>query len=69
MMVKEAIAIVCSIKYNDNQIFRLTTPKGLDVISSCRKRGFHPHDEGDLFHKCQHIKHEPDAPLDIKDFR
>ncbi|XP_067288793.1 STAM-binding protein-like A isoform X2 [Pseudorasbora parva] len=42
MMLPESIAIVCSPKFNETGYFRLTD-KGMDEISSCKQRGFHPH--------------------------
>eukprot|EP00038_Savillea_parva_P030773 m.80185 g.80185 ORF g.80185 m.80185 type:complete len:434 (+) comp9332_c0_seq2:227-1528(+) len=68
-MLHEAIAVVCSIKYADDQIFRLTTPTGMQVVSSCQQRGFHVHEDTNLFQKCTHVKMDPNAPLEIKDFR
>jgi len=45
-MLPEAIAIVCSPKYTPHiGYFRLTDNNGMNVISSCKKHGFHPHHE------------------------
>ncbi|OWK50401.1 STAM-binding protein [Lonchura striata] len=41
-MLPESIAIVCSPKYQETGFFRLTE-HGLEQISSCRQKGFHPH--------------------------
>ena len=56
-------------RYTDDQIFRLSTPRGLQAITSCQRKGFHPHDEPNLFEKCTHVKVDADGPLDIQDFR
>ncbi|KAB1267321.1 STAM-binding protein [Camelus dromedarius] len=42
MMLPESIAIVCSPKFQETGFFRLTD-HGLEEISSCRQKGFHPH--------------------------
>ncbi|XP_032869620.1 STAM-binding protein-like [Amblyraja radiata] len=42
IMLPEAIAIVCSPKYNESGFYRLTE-HGMDEISSCKQKGFHPH--------------------------
>eukprot|EP00037_Helgoeca_nana_P007522 m.68501 g.68501 ORF g.68501 m.68501 type:complete len:425 (+) comp18319_c0_seq1:1487-2761(+) len=68
-MLHEAIAIVCSVKYDDDQTFRLTTPGGMQAISRCEKRGFHPHEDKSLFEKCTHVKFDADATLEIVDLR
>eukprot|EP00040_Diaphanoeca_grandis_P026302 m.147159 g.147159 ORF g.147159 m.147159 type:complete len:406 (+) comp30519_c9_seq4:298-1515(+) len=69
MMLSEAIAIVCSVKFNDNKIFNLTTPHGLNVISSCRERGFHPHQQTGLFEVCGHVVTDPNLNFELKDWR
>ncbi|XP_043537486.1 STAM-binding protein-like isoform X1 [Chiloscyllium plagiosum] len=42
IMLPEAIAIVCSPKYHETGFFRLTD-HGMDEISFCKQKGFHPH--------------------------
>ncbi|XP_051763569.1 STAM-binding protein-like A [Ctenopharyngodon idella] len=55
MMLPESIAIVCSPKFNETGYFRLTDC-GMDEISSCKQRGFHPHPkEPPLFSASQHV--------------
>jgi len=55
-MMPEAIAIVCSPKFNETGFFKLTE-HGLDVIGSCRQSGFHPHQKDPpLFETCRHIE-------------
>lgn len=44
-MLPEAIAIVCSVKYQETKVFSLTAPHGLSYIADCRLPGFHPHTE------------------------
>uniref|UniRef100_A0A0B6YUP4 MPN domain-containing protein n=1 Tax=Arion vulgaris TaxID=1028688 RepID=A0A0B6YUP4_9EUPU len=55
-MMPEAIAIVCSPKYEETGIFKLTD-HGLDVIGRCREKGFHPHNKDPpLFETCNHVQ-------------
>ncbi|KAG8011718.1 Peptidyl-prolyl cis-trans isomerase-like 2 [Nibea albiflora] len=52
MMLPEAIAIVCSPKFNETGYFRLTD-RGTEEISTCKQKGFHPHSkEPPLFTHC-----------------
>ncbi|NXM88313.1 STABP protein, partial [Oenanthe oenanthe] len=55
MMLPESIAIVCSPKYQETGFFKLTE-HGLEEISSCRQKGFHPHPkDAPLFTTCNHV--------------
>ncbi|XP_054467009.1 STAM-binding protein-like A [Anoplopoma fimbria] len=55
MMLPEAIAIVCSPKFNEIGYFRLTD-RGTDEISTCKQKGFHPHSKDPpLFTHAGHI--------------
>ncbi|XP_078478474.1 STAM-binding protein-like A, partial [Lampetra planeri] len=55
MMLPEAIAIVCSPKFNEIGYFRLTD-RGTIEISSCKQKGFHPHSkEPPLFTHAGHV--------------
>ncbi|XP_066570502.1 STAM-binding protein-like A [Amia ocellicauda] len=55
IMLPESIAIVCSPKFNETGYFRLTD-YGMDDISSCKQKGFHPHPkEPPLFAASGHI--------------
>uniref|UniRef100_A0AAA9S523 STAM-binding protein n=1 Tax=Bos taurus TaxID=9913 RepID=A0AAA9S523_BOVIN len=55
MMLPESIAIVCSPKFQETGFFRLTD-HGLEEISSCRQKGFHPHSKDPpLFCSCSHV--------------
>ncbi|NWT47676.1 STABP protein, partial [Chroicocephalus maculipennis] len=55
MMLPESIAIVCSPKYQETGFFKLTE-HGLEEISSCRQKGFHPHSKDPpLFTTCSHV--------------
>ncbi|XP_065601228.1 STAM-binding protein isoform X1 [Cyrtonyx montezumae] len=55
MMLPESIAIVCSPKYQETGFFKLTE-HGLQEISSCRQKGFHPHSKDPpLFTTCNHV--------------
>uniref|UniRef100_A0A8C6NU99 STAM binding protein b n=1 Tax=Nothobranchius furzeri TaxID=105023 RepID=A0A8C6NU99_NOTFU len=55
IMLPEAVAIVCSPKFNEIGYFRLTD-RGVDEISTCRQKGFHPHSkEPPLFTHAGHV--------------
>ncbi|XP_043938980.1 STAM-binding protein isoform X2 [Protopterus annectens] len=55
LMLPESIAIVCSPKYQETGFFKLTD-HGMDEISACRQKGFHPHTkEPPLFTVCSHV--------------
>ncbi|XP_042326955.1 STAM-binding protein [Sceloporus undulatus] len=55
MMMPESVAIVCSPKYQETGFFKLTD-HGMDEISSCRQKGFHPHcKDPPLFTTCNHV--------------
>ncbi|KAM9858062.1 STAM-binding protein-like A [Aulostomus maculatus] len=55
MMLPEAIAIVCSPKFNEIGYFRLTD-RGTNEISSCKQKGFHPHSKDPpLFTHAGHV--------------
>ncbi|KAH0622997.1 hypothetical protein JD844_030882 [Phrynosoma platyrhinos] len=55
MMLPESVAIVCSPKYQETGFFKLTD-HGMDEISSCRQKGFHPHcKDPPLFTTCNHV--------------
>ncbi|XP_060244318.1 STAM-binding protein-like [Meriones unguiculatus] len=54
-MLPESIAVVCAPKYKETGIFSLT-PTGINEISCCSMRGFHPHREDTpLFCDCGHV--------------
>ncbi|CAO1423725.1 unnamed protein product [Diamesa tonsa] len=56
IMMPEALAIVCSPKYNTTGFFCLTPSYGLDYISKCRESGFHPHPNNPaLFMEACHV--------------
>lgn len=55
MMLPESIAIVCSPKFQETGFFKLTD-YGLQEISTCRQKGFHPHGrDPPLFCDCSHV--------------
>nr|XP_046241909.1 STAM-binding protein-like A [Scatophagus argus] len=55
MMLPEAIAIVCSPKFNEIGYFRLTD-RGTEEISTCKQKGFHPHSKDPpLFTHAGHV--------------
>lgn len=70
LLMPEAIAIVCSPKYNETGFFNLTPNYGLPFIANCRKTGFHPHPtEPPLFMVADHVRIENSAPLEVLDLR
>jgi len=69
-LMPEAIAIVCSIKFQETGYFFLTPNYGLDIIGNCPKRGFHEHHKNPpLFETCPHIKDDPSSIIKIIDLR
>ncbi|XP_032433768.1 STAM-binding protein-like A [Xiphophorus hellerii] len=61
IMLPEAIAIVCSPKFNEIGYFRLTD-RGTDEISSCKQKGFHPHSKDPpLFTHAGHVNITDDS--------
>ncbi|XP_033947340.1 STAM-binding protein-like A [Pseudochaenichthys georgianus] len=55
MMMPEAIAIVCSPKFNEIGYFNLTD-RGTNEISTCKQKGFHPHSKDPpLFTHAGHV--------------
>lgn len=70
MMLEEAIAIVCSPKYQETGFFCLTPSYGLDYISQCRQSGFHPHPKDPpLFMEAVHITLEDKTTIEVVDLR
>ncbi|XP_053697428.1 STAM-binding protein [Sabethes cyaneus] len=70
MMLEEAIAIVCSPKYQETGFFCLTPSYGLDYISQCRQSGFHPHPkEPPLFMEALHLTLEDKLSIEVVDLR
>lgn len=70
MMLEEAIAIVCSPKYQETGFFCLTPDYGLDYISQCRQSGFHPHPKDPpLFMEALHITLEDKVGVEVVDLR
>ena len=69
-MLPEAIAIVCSPKYDETGFFSLTRDHGMQEIGSCRLEGFHPHPkEPPLFEEGQHVQLDGGAATVVKDMR
>ncbi|XP_019878570.1 STAM-binding protein-like [Aethina tumida] len=69
LLMPEAIAIVCSPKYNETGFFTLST-FGLKYISECTKVGFHPHvTQPELFVVASHIRIDNNAALEVIDLR
>lgn len=73
IMLPEAVAIVCAPQHEPSWgIFRLTDPPGIDIIKSCKRSGFHPHDEPEVYtvaHKPGHVIIKNDLPFETIDLR
>ncbi|XP_046378924.1 STAM-binding protein-like A [Haliotis rufescens] len=70
IMLPEAIAIVCSPKYNETGIFRLTNDRGIAEIGGCSQPGFHYHTkEPPLFESSPHVKILEDKEVTVADMR
>lgn len=73
IMLPESIAIVCAPQHEPSWgVFRLTDPRGINLIKSCNKSGFHPHQESDLYrsaHNPGHILMRSDIPFHVEDLR
>lgn len=68
-MLPEAVAIVCSPKFQETGLFSLTD-LGLDVIGTCREKSFHYHaKEPPLFESSAHAKVVTDASVTLTDMR
>lgn len=69
-LMPEAIAIVCSPKYNTTGIYRLTPNHGLNFIASCSQSGFHPHPkEPPLFEDSPLVHVENGSTTEVVDLR
>lgn len=70
-MLPEALAIVCSVKFQDCQVFRLTEPYGIQTIRNCKVSGFHPHETAGrpLFEQCGHVKYDNSLRYHVVDQR
>eukprot|EP01135_Chromosphaera_perkinsii_P008915 Nk52_evm25s1524 gene=Nk52_evmTU25s1524 len=70
LMLNEAIAIVCAVKQNQIGVFSLTEPHGIELISKCPKRGFHPHPETPpIYTNSSHVVYQEGAPTKVMDLR
>jgi len=70
LMLPEAIAIVCSPRYNETGFFVLTPDYGLDYIGNCRETGFHPHPkEPPLFENGNHVQVVDNIEVKLIDLR
>uniref|UniRef100_A0A3P8VCX3 STAM binding protein b n=1 Tax=Cynoglossus semilaevis TaxID=244447 RepID=A0A3P8VCX3_CYNSE len=68
MMLPEAIAIVCSPKFNEIGYFKLTD-RGTEEISTCKQKSFHPHiKDPPLFTHAGHVTITNDA-VSVMDLR
>ncbi|XP_029961033.1 STAM-binding protein-like A isoform X2 [Salarias fasciatus] len=68
IMLPEAIAIVCSPKFNEIGYFRLTD-RGTEEISTCKQKGFHPHSKDPpLFTHAGHVTITDDS-VSVMDLR
>jgi len=74
LMLPEAIAVVCAPQSKPSLgFFRLTNPPGLQIITNCREKSFHPHQNSDeelyLDGANDASLRFEESPLTIKDFR
>lgn len=70
LMLPEAVAIVCSPKFDETGYFALTPDYGLQYIMNCRQQGFHPHPKDPpLFENCQHVIVDENVPVSVADLR
>ncbi|KAK7112138.1 STAM-binding protein-like [Littorina saxatilis] len=68
-MLPEAIAIVCSPKYQETGVFSLSD-LGLEVIGNCREKGFHYHSkEPPLFVSSSHARTVTSESITLTDMR
>jgi len=68
-MLPEAVAIVCSIKFNKTGFLSLTEA-GLQEIGRCDQVNFHPHSkEPPLFEDATHVDVDPNTRVTLKDLR
>ncbi|XP_025092835.1 STAM-binding protein-like [Pomacea canaliculata] len=68
-MLPEAIAIVCSPKFEETGVFSLTDT-GMDIIGSCREKGFHYHSkEPPLFENSGHARIVNQETITLADMR
>jgi len=68
-MLPEALAIVCSIKF-DKTGFLSLTEAGLQEIGRCDQVNFHPHSkEPPLFEEAAHVEVDPGSRVTLKDLR
>ncbi|VDL57388.1 unnamed protein product [Hymenolepis diminuta] len=69
LMLPEAIAVVCSPRFNEIEYFSLTPDYGLGFILQCQQTGFHEHSAtSDLYTRCKHVVFT-DAPIEVRDLR
>jgi STAM-binding protein len=69
-LLPEAIAIVCSAKFNETGYFYLTPDYGMDFVRNCSGRGFHEHpSHPPLFEKCPHVQLDKVAKVNVVDLR
>lgn len=71
--LRESIAIVCAPSQTpDWGVFRLTDPPGVQVVSSCSRKGFHYHPETDIYTDALrpgHVSEVPNMGFDLVDLR
>ncbi|XP_065653622.1 STAM-binding protein-like isoform X2 [Hydra vulgaris] len=68
-LLPEAVAVVCSPKYNTFGVYRLTM-HGLKLITNCTQNGFHPHNKDPpLFEESSGINIQDSYGITIVDLR
>lgn len=69
-MLPEALAIVCSPKFNETGVFSLSIERGLVEIGTCREKGFHQHTKTPpLFEDSSHAKIVDTERVEVADLR
>jgi len=68
LMLPEAVAIVISVKDNVVGYFQLTA-NGLQIIKTCTLRGFHPHEQRNIYNHSSHIRIDKSINMKVVDLR
>ncbi|VEL15990.1 unnamed protein product [Protopolystoma xenopodis] len=70
LMLPEAVAVVCSPKYNETGCFSLTPDQGIPYLQSCAKVGFHPHSTDiQIFRESPHVRMNDSLKFTVTDLR
>ncbi|GAA40337.2 STAM-binding protein [Clonorchis sinensis] len=70
IMLPEAIAIVCSPKFDEIKTFSLTPDHGIPFVRQCKQIGFHPHPQtSPLFEDSKHVVYDSSLLFNVIDLR